>query len=529
MKARLAIYSITLSGWVLLSFYLLYEYREYGGYIWKHIMAYKDFSSLMFHFLIFTAPLISTVLGFFVRERIGLLDNIEKLTERYRDYYDNAPYGYHSASFGMEILEVNNTWLQMLGYEKDDIIGKKRIPDLMPERSREQLNEYHHKLVNEGQLDNLEVDLIKKDGTLLPVVLSSTAFYDQDGKFLRSRTIVKDNSERKKYISALQTVAEYWKHTFDSMPWGVMMLDANGNLLRTNEYMLHLENISPEEIARTSCIELIEKMQNGNSPEPGKESTAVLEFQNPGSERFYRLYGRELTYEGSVINYVFSLVDMTDVKESEKKLLDSRDAFFNMLKDGHAAYKELDELYNHLILAFANAIDAKSPWTKGHSERVTRYATALALEAGLKESDINTLRTASLLHDIGKIGTYDYLLEKPDGLTAGEYDIVKMHPVQSAKILEPIGRLQSVIDIVKYHHEHFDGTGYPEGLKSDDIPLMARILTIADSYDSMTADRPYRKAPGVNYAVQELERCSGKDFDPMLVKMFLKVIEKGMV
>jgi PAS domain S-box-containing protein/putative nucleotidyltransferase with HDIG domain len=522
------VYCITLSGWVLAGFYYLYDYQEYGSQLYSHFFSHLDVSSVMFHALITTAPLVSTVLGYFVRERISLLEHIGELTERYRDYYDNAPYGYHSVDRNLTIVDVNKSWLEMFGYERDEVIGKMNLIDLSPSHLVEHVRQYHQNLVDKQEFESIEAELRRKDGSFLPVILSDTVISDSEGSFVRSRTIVKDNTERQKYISALQTVADYWKHTFDSMPWGVMMLDARGKVLRSNDFIRGIEGITPDNLSRTHCAQLIAQMSNGGH-QPGEEATGMTEFQVPASGRHFRLFGRELTYEGSVMNYVFSLVDMSDVKDGENKLIDSRNAFFNMLKDAHAAYQELDELYNHLILAFANAIDAKSPWTKGHSERVTRLSTALAVEAGLRESEINTLRTAALLHDIGKIGTYDYLLEKRDGLTEGEFDLVKMHPVQSAKILAPISRLRSVIDVVKYHHEHYDGSGYPDNLKGDEIPYMARILTIADSYDSMTADRPYRRAPGREFAMGELKRCAGTHFDPELVELFLRVLEKGMV
>lgn len=186
---------------------------------------------------------------------------------------------------------------------------------------------------------------------------------------------------------------------------------------------------------------------------------------------------------------------------------------------------DLLTLFNELIVAFANAIDAKSPWTMGHSERVSSYALAIAEEMQIGGKDLNMLKIGSLLHDIGKLGTYDVILEKVDPLTEEEWELIKKHPAKGASILQPIGQLQDVIPIIKYHHERIDGKGYPEGLKGGEIPLPARILCVADSFDAMIADRPYKRAMEFEEAIQHIKSNTGTQFDPDVVKAFLKVSE----
>jgi putative nucleotidyltransferase with HDIG domain len=186
---------------------------------------------------------------------------------------------------------------------------------------------------------------------------------------------------------------------------------------------------------------------------------------------------------------------------------------------------ELRSLFKELVLAFANALDAKSPGTMGHSERVASFALAIAKEMKFNEYDTEMLKIGCLLHDIGKLGTYDVILEKIEPLTAKEWELIKMHPSQGAAILNPVGQLQKVIPIIKYHHERFDGTGYPEGLKGQEIPLLARILCVADSFDAMTADRPYRRAMEWEQAFTDLKQKAGIQFDPDVVKAFLKVFD----
>lgn len=143
---------------------------------------------------------------------------------------------------------------------------------------------------------------------------------------------------------------------------------------------------------------------------------------------------------------------------------------------------------------------------------------------GLHGDEIETLWLGGLLHDIGKVGTSDTILDKSDKLTDDEFEIVKKHPVQGASILESIKQFKNITSIIKHHHERYDGKGYPDGLKGKETPLLARILCVADAYDAMTADRPYKKAMTKETAIEELKKCSGTQFDPQVVEVFLQVI-----
>ncbi|MDO8427318.1 MAG: PAS domain S-box protein [Deltaproteobacteria bacterium] len=185
---------------------------------------------------------------------------------------------------------------------------------------------------------------------------------------------------------------------------------------------------------------------------------------------------------------------------------------------------DLEGLFFGIVKTLSEAIDAKSPWTGGHSERVTKISMQIGRELGLKEEELKRLELSGLLHDIGKLGTYESILDKPGKLTEDEVGIIKLHPKKGADILSPIRQMRDIIPAIKHHHECFDGTGYPEGIKGEDIPLMARILTVADTVDAMGADRPYRKGRPMDEIIVELKRCSGTQFDPKMVDAFLRTI-----
>ena len=192
-------------------------------------------------------------------------------------------------------------------------------------------------------------------------------------------------------------------------------------------------------------------------------------------------------------------------------------------------YEKVNETYLGTVKALAVAVDEKDPYTKVHSENVARYAVAIAREMGFNPHQVEVVERAARLHDLGKIGVRDYILVKPDELTPEEWDEIKEHSIKSAKILEPLVFLNGVIKAVRHHHERFDGGGYPNGKAGGEIPIEARILAVADAFDAMTSDRPYRRAMSRDEAIGELKRESGKQFDPAVVKIFLRLVEKKQV
>lgn len=190
-------------------------------------------------------------------------------------------------------------------------------------------------------------------------------------------------------------------------------------------------------------------------------------------------------------------------------------------------YDKLQDTYLGAIASLAAAIEARDPYTVGHSARVTQYAVAIAESMGLSTEEVEDLRLAGLLHDLGKIGVPDSILNKAGRLSDEEYQAIKMHPVLSMRIIEPLPHLGNIIPIIYHHHERYDGNGYMDGKVGTGIPLGARIIAVADSYEAMTSDRPYRKALSREEAVAELSRNAGTQFDPEVVEHFLALLERS--
>jgi energy-coupling factor transport system substrate-specific component len=187
------------------------------------------------------------------------------------------------------------------------------------------------------------------------------------------------------------------------------------------------------------------------------------------------------------------------------------------------------QMGNETILAIAKTVDAKDALTSKHSQRVSDYSVRIARKEGFSEDEQENLRKAALLHDIGKIGIPDSILNKPDRLTDREYAVMKTHVTSGAEILKDFTLIEHVVEGARYHHERYDGRGYPDGLKGKDIPLYGRIIAIADAFDAMTANRVYRKRLDFDYVMGELRRGRGTQFDPELLDLFLDLIDSGEI
>lgn len=193
------------------------------------------------------------------------------------------------------------------------------------------------------------------------------------------------------------------------------------------------------------------------------------------------------------------------------------------VKELEAARQENQEMFLAAMEALARTLEAKDRYTRGHSGRVAKYAVRLAAGLGLEDGFIENLRLAASLHDLGKIGVREEVLNKPGRLSPEEFALIKEHPLIGARILAPLAPLRELIPWIKHHHERYDGGGYPDGLKGEEISLGARVIALADSFDAMTTDRPYRKALPLEVALEEVRRGAGSQFDPELAVKWLEL------
>lgn len=199
-------------------------------------------------------------------------------------------------------------------------------------------------------------------------------------------------------------------------------------------------------------------------------------------------------------------------------------AILRMIKS--ASEVTATELEKRTIRALGKSVEVKDRYTEGHSARVAFYSVMIGSAMILPKAQLSLLEDSAYLHDLGKIGISEEILNKAGKLTAEEYTIIKTHPVKSANIIEALGFLKEIIPAVLHHHEQYDGGGYPDGLKGEDIPIHSRIILVSDAFDTMTSDRSYRKGLGTSTALEELKRFKGKQFDPQIADVFMGEIRK---
>jgi putative two-component system response regulator len=219
--------------------------------------------------------------------------------------------------------------------------------------------------------------------------------------------------------------------------------------------------------------------------------------------------------------FLFEEIKHAVERALERRRLLSKSREFERLQERHETLKDVQREF---LLSLAAMIDAKSPFTRAHSERVAVYSRFFGEQLGVPARDLKLVTTGGRLHDIGKIGTPDAVINKPGRLDTLEWEIVRQHPICGAELLRPIAMMRPYIPVVRWHHENHDGTGYPDGLADVQIPPAVQIVKIADYYDAITSDRPYRKPMTLREACETLERESGKAFTSDVVQSFIKML-----
>jgi putative nucleotidyltransferase with HDIG domain len=216
--------------------------------------------------------------------------------------------------------------------------------------------------------------------------------------------------------------------------------------------------------------------------------------------------------------------EISELAENFNKMAGDIEEYIERLKE---AAEENRELFIGSIRMLAAAIDEKDPYTRGHSGRVAKYSTLIGRELGLSAEELDKLRIAALLHDVGKIGVEDRVLKKPGALTPEEFDLMKQHTVKGANIMRPVSQLKEMLPGIELHHEHMDGRGYPYGLTEQQIPMMARIIGVADTLDAMTTNRPYQTAMDLDYALGRIRSLTGAKFDGVVVNALESAVNSG--
>ncbi|MFQ6001830.1 MAG: HD-GYP domain-containing protein [Anaerolineae bacterium] len=290
------------------------------------------------------------------------------------------------------------------------------------------------------------------------------------------------------------------------------------------EFAMKISDLTAEEHVeeRGKFARLMEIYVPILSPDSGRVIGVYEVYHTPDHLKEHIDDSRRVLWSGLVMGFGALYVGLFGIVRSASQTLVKQNIELERLTEslGHSL-KDLERSYLGTVEALRTAVEVKDKYTAGHSQRVAEYAVQLGRLAGLSEEELKSLEEAALFHDIGKIGIPEEILNKPGRLTDDEYQMVKAHPQRGEEILKPVPFMEDRIPLVRHHHERYDGSGYPDGLRGEEIPLGARILLVADTFDALTSSRAYRPAYSQKEAISILLQSKGTQLDPRLVDLFV--------
>lgn len=317
----------------------------------------------------------------------------------------------------------------------------------------------------------------------------------------------------------------------EQLPIGVILTDDKGDMVFVNRRAEYIRKVRREDLLGRNILNCHQVKSQPNV------QRAVENIMRKPDTIYRRMVDDAVngqyyvnTYAGLVDadhNAIGMAVLTEDVTEKRKLEIERATAYQMMQETNESIRLKYHELLVNSLEAIANILEKRDPYTRNHSRNVCEYSLKMYEYRYGIDGGYNTLKTASTLHDIGKIGIPDVILHKPDKLTPEEFEVIKQHCRIAEDILKPLDSGMEISTIAKHHHEHYDGSGYPDGLSGDRIPSASRIIAIADAYDTMSTDRPYRKALPYERCVDEIAACSGTQFDPEWAEVFLELASTG--
>lgn len=449
------------------------------------------------------------------------------------------------------IITYTNKHIEKIsGYTVKELIGKRFFNIVAPE-SHNKVKDAFRELKTGRKMKAYELIILDKNGAHIYLKVSFSPI-KHSGRVIGMLGVATDITEHKsnvnylsKIVKELGLICEIGKDitsildidalfskilthlgkTFGYERTGILMIDEI-----TNGLSIHA-TIKPFPKWRTAKKIKLGQGITGHAAKTGKYCLANDVTKNP---KYIPLDKKTKSEIAVPLKLGEKVIGVINIESYKKNTFDDDDIRILTLIANQAAiaiengrlYESLEESYLDTIKALVSAMEAKDHYTRGHSERVRKYAMQIVGILKLNKMQIKELSYAGYLHDIGKIGITDYLLGKIEPLTKNEYETIKKHPDIGHSILKDIKSLVETCNIIRCEHERYDGNGYPNGLKKKSIPLGARIIAVADAYDAMTTDRPYRKAISRKQAINQLRQNAGSQFDPEIVRAFLTILKK---
>lgn len=454
------------------------------------------------------AGFVSTVRD--ITERKLVEEAIRESEQRYRLLAENATDIILAMDVYLQIIYVNPSIQKALGYSVDEAISKTLEELLTPDSFHLLTETFKEEFTLDAQRDPqrsraMEVELIHKNGKTIWSEMILSLLRDSENRPIGILGVARDITERKRTEEILIKSASEWRRTFDTMPDAVMLLDRNYKITRVNKAAARIIGLPFQEIVGLSCFQCIhasdapmEYCPHARTIADGKEHS--VEIYDEERDRYFFITTSPLEDRSGSVHIMH---DITERKQAEEAL---RKASLETLQ------------------TMSQLVEVNDPYTAGHSKRVTELAVEIAREMGLDSGQLETLRIAGYLHDLGKVGIPGTVLNKPSRLTRSEWVMIRHHPEISAQASRNVAAFKDAVPVIRFHHESWDGSGYPDGIKGEEIPLLARILAVADTYDAMTSERPYRKALTNQQAIEELVNCSGSRLDPHVVQVFIDML-----
>ncbi|MBU1356407.1 MAG: PAS domain S-box protein [Candidatus Edwardsbacteria bacterium] len=501
-------------------------------------------------------------------ERQGMESALKESEEKYRQIFEGISEGIYRSTPDGKLLFANPSLIRMLGYENpEDVQGLDINHSVyLDKKTRER---FIKQIEQTGEVTGFESELVSKDGTVLAVSENARLVKDESGKALYYEGTLEDVTVRKRAELSLKSEKDKLEHLFkvglsvaraqtlqeklDLTMKGiadcrlfrkaVIVLEDNGYRSHIAQYGLQpeeVENIekSPVNDDQHKSKIFLDKYRRSNSyfiPHADAEIHKYFaarfvsqDYKSNGTWHREDVLIVPLAIKGTNVGYL-SVDEPWDGNIPAIETVHLLELFANQAAiaiENIRLYNDLERSYYDTLKAFVAAMDAKDPYTKGHSENVRHYALKIARHIGLPEDRLRLIDYSSLLHDIGKLGIREDILAKPDVLSTAEFQEVKLHPVIGSRLVLEIDALSQTGDVIYCHHEYYDGSGYPRGIKGDDIPLEARIIAVADAFEAMTSDRPYRKAFSFQVALQRLQDAAGTQFDHKIVNAFTELFRR---
>ncbi|MCD6231308.1 PAS domain S-box protein [Candidatus Aerophobetes bacterium] len=402
---------------------------------------------------------------------------------------------------------ANKKTEELSGYPREKVLGKMKLGDFLPEGERERILSYHQARRNKNlppPPNIYEVKFLTKERTARYIQVYANLI-SGTGKTI---AVLNDITQMRKAQQELERARDYVNKLIAYANSPIIVTDAEGKIVLFNQASENLFGYTEREIIGESIKILL--------PEDKIKDMEEFERRILSGENLKLVETPVLTKKREVRTVLWNSACIFDNGQLRAIIFQGQD-----ITELKKAQDELQKAYELNLRALTTALESREHGTERHCERVARYAEVLAHRIGLDDGYIKDIVRGALLHDIGKIGVRDSILLKPGKLTPQEMEEVKKHPLIGANILKGIDYFARAIEVVLYHHERWDGKGYPFGLSADKIPFSARIFSVVDAFDAMTTDRPYRKKMTVETAREEIKKGAGTQFDPKIVEAFL--------